>query len=145
MNEFSAADQYLESMVLTASPPRLRLLLIYKANQLCDELLSQSSAAWDDGKLLHLRDVLGELLGGVRKDGGELGEQVSDLYVFLLKHLTRAEMDKDAKKLGEIRSVIQIEMKTWEEYCQKATAPLIPPTNLATQSSAASGNFSLEM
>ncbi len=143
MSEMSAADQYLESMVLTASPQRLRLLLICKANQLLDELLAKSQLTWNEMKFLHLRDVLGELLSGVGRQSGELGQQVADLYVFLIQHLTRAELEKQRQYLVELRGVMQLEQETWEMVCSKPTNPAIPAP-LATNDYSP-GNFSLEM
>ncbi len=131
MSAFSAADEYLESMVMTASPARLRWLLIEKACGLCDQLLESSSDKLDPLQTTHLHEVLTELLAGVTRESGELGKQVSDLYVFLLRHLIIAERAQDRRKIAEIRAVLEVERATWERVCQQGQiAPGIPAANL---------------
>jgi flagellin-specific chaperone FliS len=123
MNQQSAANEYLESMVLTASPARLRCLLIGKACQLCDQLVA-SAGPLNLEKSIHLRDVLGELLGGVQATGIPLSQHIADLYVFLLQHLTRAEENSDRKIVAEIREVLGIELGTWEQVARQLAPPI---------------------
>ena len=70
---------------------------------------------------LKLFDLINELLRGVvgskHGDGEELCKQVSDLYVFLLKHLLLAEQSSDVKSIEEIRAVLQVEAETWRSVC----------------------------
>ncbi len=144
MSGINAADQYLESMVMTASPTRLRLLLICKAVHLCDELLAGDQQGLDAGKTLHLFEIMTELLSGVRADSGEVGKQISDLYLFLLKTLNDAERLQSRQKIAEIRAVLEIEQGTWEQVCIRSNPPLVPPTDQFSVDAGSAG-LSLEM
>ena len=120
----SGGEQYLDSVVRTASPAKLRLMLIERAVGVSRSL----EVAWRDNpeqgandQSLKLFDLINELLRGVvgskHGDGEELCKQVADLYVFLLKHLLLAEQSSDVKSIEEIRAVLQVEAETWRSVC----------------------------
>jgi len=129
-------ESYLDSIVQTASPARLRLMLIERAIDVAGTL----SATWRAGEQpgtnehsLKLLDLLTELLGGVvggkESSEKEVCEQVSDLYVFLTKHLIAAEETSDAGSIDEISTVLQVDAETWRAVCaQESTqsAPVAP-------------------
>jgi flagellar protein FliS len=117
-------EQYLESTVRTASPARLRLMLIERAVDVAECL----SNVWREKQQLganehwiKLLDLLNELLGGVvgGKTDGEnvVCQKVADLYVFLSKHLVAAEPSSDANSIDEIKAVLEVEAETWRAVC----------------------------
>ena len=84
-------DAYFETQINTATPQKLRLMLIDGAIRLA----RQTGEAWERGyaaagleALIRCREILGELLAGIRQDDSPLSRQVSSLYVFLLQTLT---------------------------------------------------------
>ena len=151
-----AADgsrMYLESAIRTASPARLRLMLIQRAIEVAVSL----ARVWREGQSvgpneysLTLMDLLGELLAGVagsnRSEENAVCEQVADLYVFLNQHLLAAETHSDAASIDEIRTILEIEAETWRAVCASEASALpanAVPQHTGTQLGAASGlNFS---
>lgn len=109
------ATTYLEQEVLSASPAKLRWLLLRKSVNLCQVIADMwragqtpVAAQWS----LRLREILSELLSGIHgKDA--LAKQVADLYVFMLAVLTEAERDHDTKKIEQLQALLEIEAETW--------------------------------
>jgi flagellar protein FliS len=135
MNMSTAApgNQYLEASVLSASPARLRLMLLERAVETAAKL----SASWRDketeGSTEHsvqLLDLITELLAGIQ--GGESDEekqicgQVADLYVFLAKHLVAAESTSDFGAIDELKLVLEAETETWRAVCAQETGAHSP-------------------
>ncbi|MDG2220546.1 MAG: flagellar protein FliS [Rubripirellula sp.] len=119
-----SSESYLESMVNTASPARLRLLLLERAVDVAGNL----ATIWKDGKelgsnqhSLKLLELLNELLSGVvggpSQEQQKICHQVSDLYVFLTQHLMRAEETSDCDAINQIASILQTEAETWRTVC----------------------------
>jgi len=126
---------YLQQEVLTASPVRLRWMLITRAKEMCEGVES----LWRDGQTalgdqwsLRIREILGELLSGVT-NANPTSAQVSDFYLFLLKMLSEAEQSRDLKQLGKLRDLLAYEADTWQLLLKKNTFEASgKPTPLAT-------------
>jgi flagellar protein FliS len=138
------SDQYLDSTVRSASPARLRLMLIERAVDVSGWLAKTWRSGQEKGVNEHsikLLDLLNELLDGVvgSKNQGEneICEKVADLYVFLTKHLILAEKNSDADAMDEIKSVLEIEAETWRAVCAQSLPSLdiALPFDGASQSS----------
>ena len=118
------ANLYLEQEVLSASPAKLRWLLIdkcVKLTQVTAQLWKSNEFAVADQWSLRLRDILNELLSGVHGND-PLARQVADLYVFQIKLLTEAELTRDLKKLGQLQGLLETEAETWRLVQQKFAA-----------------------
>ncbi|MEL7266056.1 MAG: flagellar protein FliS [Planctomycetota bacterium] len=119
MTHAPTPNAYLDNLVRTASPARLRWLLLQRSVSLCDQILSDRQQPVAGQPSLRLREVLGELLGGIPRlpesspEQETVQRQVSDLYVFLLQHLTQAETQNDPSLIREVRSVLDIQCQTW--------------------------------
>ena len=128
-------NPYLQQEVLTASPVRLRWMLIARAKELCEGVES----LWRDGQpalgdqwSLRIREILGELLSGVT-NGNPSSPQVSDFYLFLLKMLSEAEQSRDLKRIAKLRDLLAYEADTWQLLLQKDTSEASEtPNPLAT-------------
>lgn len=124
MDQFAANERYLESAVRTASPARLRLMLLERSvalvEKICDKRQREPDALVDEATLT-LRDILGELLSGVTAKGGDLAKQVADLYVFLLQELTKAEQEPGTERLQAIGRILRIEQETWQQVVAAQT------------------------
>ena len=123
MNTPANATQYLESLIGSASPARLRLMLIEKAidvsSQLADAWRREEPAGANEHSI-KLLDLFNELLAGVTGSGEadqELCAKVADLYVFLSKHLIVAESSSDSHSIDEIKVVLEAEAETWRAAC----------------------------
>ncbi|MEO9591993.1 flagellar export chaperone FliS [Rhodopirellula bahusiensis] len=125
MNNFGrrSGDAYLESMVQTASPARLRLMLIERAVEVSRHLAnhwnSQPGKRGTNEYSLKLLELLSELLSGVTDDSVEVCRTVADLYVFLCQHLIAAEGNGDSTMIDEIRLVLETEAETWRMVCAR--------------------------
>lgn len=147
----SGGEQYLESVVRTASPAKLRLMLIERAVGVSESL----EVAWRENpgqgpneQSLKLFELINELLRGVvgskQGDGEEICKQVSDLYVFLLKHLLLAEQTSDVASIEEIRAVLQVEAETWRLACANELPAASQHLGFGSSSSGTSSGLNLE-
>jgi flagellar protein FliS len=125
MNDYR--NTYLETQINTATPQKLRLMLIEGAiryGQQAIEFWQQGRGEDGLSALLRCQAVVAELLGGVREDGSPLTRQVIDIYVFLALQLNEAEMNADPQRIEAVVRVLQEERQTWQELClQQPEAP----------------------
>src|SRR5262245_20759171 len=120
--DLSARDSYLETQVNTATPQRLRLMLIGGALQ----QTRAAQAAWQENQpsaataaLVRCRDIVAELLSGIREDGSQLVQQTLGIYAYLYSSLTELQQTRDPHQLAGIIRVLEEEQQTWEEVCQR--------------------------
>lgn len=146
--DFSASN-YLESLVQSAPPARLRLMLIEKAAGLCQLITDRwketpQSASWD-GPNIQLSDILTELLSGVSRGDTPVAKQVADLYVFLIQHQNRAVESGDGSMINEIRIVLETEAETWRMVCAQShsTSNALAGSGLASSGPSAGSAYSL--
>jgi len=144
-------DNYLESMIATASPARLRLMLIERGVEVARHL----AGVWRDtpGRRgtnehsLKLFELLSELLSGVTDKNVEVCRTVADMYVFLCQHLIAAEENGDPSMIDEIRLVLETEAETWRMVCAQEggqSSPQSRATQLLGEKSAISGGLNLQ-
>jgi flagellar protein FliS len=118
----STPEIYLEMQVSTATPQRLRLMLI-------DGALRQARRTadmWRDGQfdtaleaLIRCREIVGELIAAVDKEASPLARQVASVYVFLFSLLTEVQQTRDEHQLGSIIRVLEEERETWRQVCEQ--------------------------
>jgi flagellar protein FliS len=131
----SARDQYLETQVTTATPQRLRLMLIEAALR-----KARSAAdAWQAGRsdeglaaVSQCRDIVAELIAGIRPEQSELAKQVLGIYLFVFSTLIEAQFHRDQQRLRDIVRILEEERQTWHQLCDQMVelppAPAGPPT-----------------
>lgn len=116
-----SSDQYLESMIATASPARLRLMLIERSVEVARHLASvwrdKPGSRGTNEHSLKLLELLSELLSGITDKSVEVCRTSADLYVFLCQHLITAEETGDSDCIDEIRLVLETEAETWRMVC----------------------------
>lgn len=125
--------RYFEAQVLTATPQKLRLLLIDGAIRYAHQTLN----LWDEDRFeeavetcIQCRSVISELLSGVRIDGSDLTQKVVAIYMFLFRTLTEAQLKRDRNKMLEAIRVLESERETWRLVCeQMPDAPVPPPSS----------------
>jgi len=130
---FSARDQYLETQVTTATPQRLRLMLIEAALRKA----RAAGDAWKSGRLddgvaaaAHCRDIVAELIAGIRPDQSELAKQVLGLYLYLFSTLIEAQFHRDELRLRDVIRVLEEARQTWQKVCEQMADQ--PPALAAT-------------
>ncbi|MEM9366322.1 MAG: flagellar export chaperone FliS [Planctomycetota bacterium] len=132
-----SADAYLESAIATATPARLRLMLIERAVEVARFLAHhwrESPSRGTNEHSLKLFELLTELLSGVTGEASDVCRDVADLYVFLCQHVISAEEQGDASKVDEVRLVLEVEAETWRMVCAKESIPKAQQPSLSSSS-----------
>lgn len=116
----SVREAYLETQILTATPQRLRLMLIDGAIRKA----KLAQAAWQDGDIPagleaagHCRDIVCELIAGIGPEQTPLIKQVMGIYLFLFSTLVEAQVSRDPQRLADVIRVLDEERTTWQEVC----------------------------
>ncbi len=129
-------DAYLETQVHTATPQKLRLMLIEAALRHARLTLDQwRSSAGDQAleSLIRAREIVGELMAGVQ-GGSPLARQVSGLYVYLFSALTEAQQTRDATQLAAVIRVLEEDRETWRQLCDQLGDRPVPAPSAAFSS-----------
>lgn len=110
-------DAFLRQEVESASPAKLRWLLLQKAHGLTisvRDLWLQGNA--DEAKqwVILIQEIFTELLEGIVDPRHELAKQQSDLFIFLIKILVLSGQTQDVQTLESLTEILQIEKDTWE-------------------------------
>lgn len=109
-----ATAAYKEAGVLTASPAQLVVMLYDGAVRFLRQaavLLEEGDVAKANGKLQRGEAIVQELLETLDFErGGDVATNLRELYLFYLRHLGQARVDRDplkitqvARQLGELR------------------------------------------
>ena len=153
----SDINPYLQQEIASASPARLRWMLIRRAHELTTlvgQLWTTGQQALGDQWLLRIREILGELLAGVHDRSNPLSPSISDFYLFLLQLVTETQQTRDGERLEVMRDLLAIEAETWQLVVEKLgsqslPAPTIAPAPLGNLADSldltSSGSFSLEI
>jgi flagellar protein FliS len=131
------SETYFESQVLTATPQRLRLMLLDGALQYA----RRASQYWQAGRLyeggeavIGCQRIVTELLRGLRPEiAPELVGNVAAVYNFVFRALIEAGLKHDPAKLDEAISVLEIERETWRQVCEQLGSSLEPATVPSTK------------
>src|SRR5262249_14833412 len=126
-----------ETQVTSATPQRLRLMLIEAALRRA----RTAHEAWNENRpdeahtaFAHCREILAELIAGIRPDDSPLAKQVLGIYLFLFSAATEAELTKDGHRLQDIIRVLEEERTTWQAVCeQMPERPVAAPAAVAEE------------
>jgi flagellar protein FliS len=117
-----ARDSYLEAQVMTATPQKLRLMLIDGALRLARQALQHwehDRQAEANEAVVRCRAVITELLASVRVNDSALAQRVASVYVYLFRSLTETQAQRDPQRLHDAIRVLEVERETWREVCEK--------------------------
>jgi flagellar secretion chaperone FliS len=115
----SAAEEYLESRVMTAPPERLHLIVVEAAlrfarigsQALRDRKYDRSFAA-----LSKARDCVNELMCSIQGDAQpELANQLKSLFFFCHRSLIQADFEHEPRHADDAIRVLEIHRETWLE------------------------------
>jgi flagellar protein FliS len=123
---FDVNNPYFRNEVLTASPQKLRLLLLDG----CIAFITDGRDAMDrrDFETIattfgQARDILIELITGMDRDANpELCDKFAAVYTFVFKHLTEASLEKDLAKVDECLRIMRYERETWAMAMERGAA-----------------------
>ena len=117
MASFDPNNPYFRQQVLTASPEKLRLLLL----EGCVRFMREGREAmggknWEGvyTNFTSARDILLELMNTLRHEvAPELCAQVSSVLTFVYNHLTEASFEKNVAKVDACIKIMDYERETW--------------------------------
>jgi flagellar protein FliS len=120
---FDVNNPYFRNQVLTATPEKLRLLLLDGCIRFMEDgregLLAKDYEKMYNG-FSQARDIVMELISGMRPEvDPELCTKLSALYTFVFKHLTEAGFEKSVPKIDECLKIMRYERDTWGLLCEK--------------------------
>jgi flagellar protein FliS len=123
----SAAEEYLESRVLTAPPERLHLIVVEAAlrfakigaQALRDRKFDRSFAS-----LSKARDCVNELMCSVQGDSQpELANRLKSLFLFCHRALLQADLEHEPRHADDAVRVLEIHRETWLELIGRLAQP----------------------
>jgi flagellar secretion chaperone FliS len=131
-------DAFLKQEVESATPAKLRWLLIRKAVGLAevvdylwaDRKFEEASQWW-----LRVQDILSELLDGVTDPKNPAAKPISDLYIFLAKLGIELSLSKDRQGLASFIEVLKIEQETWDLFQRRESQIGAPPMHFGNGNS----------
>jgi flagellar protein FliS len=119
----STRESYLATEILTATPQKLRLMLIDGAIRAVQTTQRHWQAGqYDEGRLALLRaeGIVAELLGSLnRREESALVKQIESIYWFVLRSLAEANVRHDLEKLSGVLKVLEVERETWRQVCRQ--------------------------
>ncbi|HWB07716.1 MAG TPA: flagellar export chaperone FliS [Pirellulales bacterium] len=156
MNYQRASDKYFENQIFTATPQRLRLMLIDGALHYA----RKAAVHWEQGRnyeageaIIGCQRIVTELLRGLQSDlAPDLVANVAALYNFVFRSLIEAGLKRDPHKLADATRVLEIDRETWRQVCERLgssletaehPAPKRAP-HFASQPDAMAGGFTIE-
>src|SRR5215831_15801922 len=104
----TARDAYLETQILTATPQRLRLMLIEGAiRKVMAAQAANDAGNWEKASadLSYCRDIVTELIAGVDPGQTALGKEILSVYMFVYTTLVEAQFGRDGSQLVNILRV----------------------------------------
>ena len=125
----NALKSYRKAQVNTATPAQ-RVVMMYEG--LAKELSKAKVAIEGQGNdiknieiannaiNLSVQIILELNLALDMERGGDISKNLRDLYEFWMAHLSEANTDKDATKVGDVLSMAEEMRDTWREAAKKA-------------------------
>lgn len=125
---------YIVNELQHAPPQRLRLALIQGAIHFAGKARDAWARAQNDEgfeAMARCREILAELLAGIRPDGSDLVAKVQSLYSFLLRAAMDAQREEDGEGVAEIIGILEEERTTWQMVCEQLPEAIaVPPSHL---------------
>ncbi len=128
-------EAYLDAQVRTASPQKLRLMLIEGALRLAQQAYdgwSEPPKAETIEALSRCRQIILELHGSIRTDVWEPAKQVVAIYQYLYESLCHAQLDRNPVVISDAIKVLEAERETWVQVCQAHPTPIAAPRSAAS-------------
>ena len=129
-------DLYLETEVTTATPQRLRLMLIEEAlrqARRAEEAASREERSEAAQATTRCRNLISELLAGIQPEQAVVAKEALRIYLFLYSTLVEVEFGGDYGRLAEVVRVLAEEQITWQAVCQQTTERPAAPANMPSR------------
>jgi len=128
--ESSARESYLTTEVMTATPQKLRLMLIETAIRSIERARQKWQAEEDDEAcelLIHAQQVISELLASLNREAApDLVKKAASIYLFIFRSLMEANYHRSEEKLDDALRVLEVERETWRQVCEQLGSKKTP-------------------
>jgi flagellar protein FliS len=118
-----AANSYLRTKVLTATPEQLQLMLYDGAIRFCEQArLALQEKNWEQSYTLltRVQRILVEMLCSLKHDvHPELCAKLSALYNYAYRKLIDANVNHDLAALADAANVLKFQRETWAMLLDK--------------------------
>lgn len=117
----NARAAYWETQVLTASPQKLRLMLIEGALRYGRQVLHfWGEENYDEAftAMMRTQDIIFELLTSVQRNDSELNRKIAGVYLFLYQTLVNSQVKRDRQGMEDVLRVLAEERETWRQFCE---------------------------
>ncbi|MFI5377691.1 MAG: flagellar export chaperone FliS [Tepidisphaerales bacterium] len=112
-----AANSYLKTKVLTATPEQLQLMLYDGAIRFCDQArVAIQEKSWEQSYHLitRVQRIIVEMLCALKHDvSPDLCGKLASLYNFAYRKLIEANIEHDIAALNEAANVLRFQRETW--------------------------------
>jgi flagellar secretion chaperone FliS len=154
----SSQNAYLRTMISTASPAELRLLLFDGAIRFAEQAragLEQKNYEQLHNGVTRCQDIVMELINSLRPEHDtNLCDKLSALYVFIYTRLMNAASRREIEALDEALELLRYERETWVMVLKKLAGenqragempsqPALPDASSATNAAQAKSNESI--
>lgn len=127
----ASTQSYLATQVMTATPQKLRLMLIEGAlrfGRQAGELWTTKRYEEAGEALIRCREIVGELIVSLNREvNPQLTEQIASLYRFVYRTLIDAHLAHDPRVLDQALKILEIERETWQLVCARGGPARITP------------------
>ncbi|QEG34170.1 flagellar export chaperone FliS [Bythopirellula goksoeyrii] len=124
-------QSYLDNKVVTASQPRLQLMLLEgavrfskQAQQLWKEDAGFASV---DQSLSRVAEILEELVRGASSGDSEISKSIEDQYAAIYRELASCRINQAPELLDACLELLQYHRETWKLVCEQIEAEAKPP------------------
>ncbi len=116
-------NRYMETQVQTAPAENLVLMLYDGALRFARQAqvdLAEGRMQDAHNNLTRAQDILGELMGSLNMDMGEVAENLFRLYEFMQYRLVTANVRKSAEPISDVVQMLGELRVAWEEAIREA-------------------------
>ena len=118
-----AANSYLKTKILTASPQELRLMLYEGAIKFChqaQQAVTDKNIEESYNCLMRAQKIVLELSTSLNHEvAPELCERLSALYTYIYRLLVDANLQKQVGPIDEAQQLLEYERETWKMLLEK--------------------------
>ena len=126
MQRTPAANEYLKTKVMTASPQELRLMLYDGAIKYCHQAMKAVDAKDIEESyncLMRAQKIVMELSTSLNHETApDICDKLSALYTYIYRLLVDANLQKDNKLIDEALKLLEYEKQTWQMLMDKIAA-----------------------
>lgn len=118
MDYQKAQSSYLANQILSASPNRLIEILLenaIKQTKIAGIMLEKQQLAETHKHLIKAQDIVTELDYSLNhEEGGEIADNLAQLYRFVYQRLVDANVSKEATGIQEAQKILEELLDTWQ-------------------------------